>query len=306
MFAAGETSKTFQVLINDDMYLEGSEAFTLSLSNPAGAALGSQKSATVTISDNVPESITNPLDDGPMFVTQHYHDFLNREPDAAGLAFWTNQVTACGSDAQCLETARNNVSAAFFLSIEFQQTGYLLYLMQKESFGSTPKYAAFMRDVQELSREVIVNSPGWQQQLVANQQAFASKWVNRPEFKGVFDTPSNDAFVSAVYTNAGIVPPQIQKDKLIAQLNNSAMTRANVLLSIANDAGFRQQEQNRAFVMMEYFGYLRRDPNTAPDSNLNGYNFWLDKLNQFGGDYLKAEMVKAFITSLEYRQRFGP
>ena len=51
---------------------------------------------------------------------------------------------------------------------------------------------------------------------------------------------------------------------------------------------------------MEYFGYLRRDPDTA------GFNFWLNKLNAFGGNFIAAEMVKAFITSNEYRQRFGP
>jgi len=74
---------------------------------------------------------------------------------------------------------------------------------------------------------------------------------------------------------------------------------------VAANTTFRQQEQNRAFVLMQYFGYLRRDPNAAPDSDLSGYNFWLNKLNAFGGDYINAEMVKAFIASSEYRLRFG-
>jgi hypothetical protein len=56
---------------------------------------------------------------------------------------------------------------------------------------------------------------------------------------------------------------------------------------------------------MQYFGYLRRNPNDDPDSNLNGFNFWLNKLNQFKGDFVAAEMVKAFLSSGEYRQRFG-
>jgi len=74
---------------------------------------------------------------------------------------------------------------------------------------------------------------------------------------------------------------------------------------VAADGTFRQQEQNAAFVLMEYFGYLRRNPEEWPDSDLSGYNFWLMKLNLFGGNYTDAEMVKAFITSFEYRQRFG-
>jgi len=78
-----------------------------------------------------------------------------------------------------------------------------------------------------------------------------------------------------------------------------------VLLEVAQNSAFKQQEQNAAFVLMEYFGYLRRDPNAAPDSDWSGYTFWLNKLNSFGGDFQKAEMVKAFISSLEYRQRFG-
>jgi hypothetical protein len=66
------------------------------------------------------------------------------------------------------------------------------------------------------------------------------------------------------------------------------------------------QEFTRAFVLMQYFGYLRRNPNDAPNSDYSGYDFWLRKLNAFNGNYIKAEMVKAFITSAEYRQRFGP
>jgi hypothetical protein len=57
---------------------------------------------------------------------------------------------------------------------------------------------------------------------------------------------------------------------------------------------------------MEYFGYLRRNPTDPPDGNDNGYQFWLTKLNSFGGDFQKADMVKAFLVSGEYRQRFGP
>ena len=249
--------------------------------------------------------MSNPIDDAETFVYMHYHDFLNREPDAAGLAFWTNEIGSCGNDAQCIDARRINVSAAFFLSIEFQETGYLSYLMQKESFGSTPKYAEFMRDVQEVSRGVVVKAPGWEQKLKDNQLQFAENWIARPEFKAVYDGLSNDAYVNALYTNAGIVASPAQKDKLVTALNGASMNRATVLLDVANDATFRQQERNAAFVMMEYFGYLRRDPNAAPDSDLSGYNFWLNKLNQFGGNHIDAEMIKAFITSFEYRQRFA-
>jgi len=238
-------------------------------------------------------------------VATHYHDFLNREPDAVGLAFWTNQIIACGNDAQCVEAKRINVSAAFFLSIEFQQTGFLRYLMQRESFGSMPKYTEFMRDVQEVSRDVVVNTPGWEQKLQDNQQHFAEEWTKRPAFKATYDAMSNADYVNALYLNAGIIVTNAQRDSLVNALDNANENRAAVLLDVAANAVFREKENSAAFVMMQYFGYLRRDPDAAPDSDLSGYNFWLNKLNTFGGDFQQAEMVKAFLASAEYRGRFG-
>ena len=84
--------------------------------------------------------------------------------------------------------------------------------------------------------------------------------------------------------------------------------RGRALRRVAENSLLNQQETNRAFVLMQYFGYLRRNPNDAPEAGLDftGYNFWLDKLNQFNGNFISAEMVKAFISSGEYRQRFGP
>jgi len=286
------------------MHMEGTESFNVVLSNPSGAALG-QSSTTVNITDDMPESATNPIDDAQSFVHMHYHDFLNREPDQAGLQFWTNQIASCGADEQCREVKRTNVSAAYFLSIEFQQTGYLLHLFQKESFASLPKYQDFMRDLQEVSQGVVVNSPGWEQKLAANRQQFAEKWVARPVFKAAYDGMSNADYVNALYGNAGVVAPQAQRDAQVTALDTAAQTRASVLLEVADNAAFRQQEKNAAFVLMQYFGYLRRDPNSGPDSDLSGYYFWLNKLNSFDGDYQQAEMVKSFLVSSEYRSRFG-
>ena len=82
--------------------------------------------------------------------------------------------------------------------------------------------------------------------------------------------------------------------------------RARALRDVAENSLLQQQEFNRAFVLMQFFGYLRRNPNDSPDTDYTGYDFWLTKLNQFSGNFVNAEMVKAFITSSEYRQRFGP
>jgi hypothetical protein len=82
--------------------------------------------------------------------------------------------------------------------------------------------------------------------------------------------------------------------------------RAQVLRAVADDTDLRNAETNRAFVLMQYFGYLRRNPNDLPDVDFSGYNFWLNKLDSFGGNFVNADMVKAFLVSGEYRQRFGP
>ena len=102
-----------------------------------------------------------------------------------------------------------------------------------------------------------------------------------------------------------MTPSPAEREALIAALNAGTKTRARVLLDVADNAAFKSQEFNRAFVLMDYFGYLRRNPDDPPDSDLSGYNFWLAKLSEFNGNYIQAEMVKAFITSDEYRRRFG-
>jgi Tol biopolymer transport system component len=323
-FAAGETSKTVSILLVDDAFAEGNETFTVTLSNAGGGGvtLGSPATATLTITDN--DSVngtTNPLDntDAQFFVRQHYLDFLNREPDPAGLAFWKDQITSCGADAQCIEIRRINVSAAFFLSIEFQETGYLVYRFYK--VGHNPpgipvpvRYNEFLADTQQIGKGVVVGVGNWEMQLSANKIAFVNEFVVRTRFVQDHPTSLTPAqFVDQLYANAGVTPSASERTSVISTFGGATNTtdtvaRARVLARIAEDATLKQQELNKAFVLMQYFGYLRRNPFDPPEPTLNfdGYNFWLNKLNQFNGNFVNAEMVKAFLVSAEYRHRFGP
>jgi Calx-beta domain-containing protein/putative Ig domain-containing protein/squalene-hopene cyclase-like protein/putative metal-binding protein/VCBS repeat protein/thrombospondin type 3 repeat protein/uncharacterized protein DUF4214/prenyltransferase/squalene oxidase-like repeat protein len=306
-FAAGDVSRTFDVLVNDDSFAEESESLNLTLSNPVGAAgLGSQAAATLTLTDSG-RTGANPLDhDVTFFVRQHYHDFLNREPDAAGLQFWTDQITQCGTDAQCVEIKRINVSAAFFLSIEFQETGYLVHRMYRAAFGRLPRYREFLRDSQEISRGVVVGQGAWEEQIEANKQAFANGFVTRLSFLVQYPlTMTPGQFVDALNVNTEGSLTQQERDQLAADLTAGVKTRAQVLRAVAENSAFHRREFNRAFVYMQYVGYLRRNPDDAPDNNLDGLNFWLLKLDQFNGNFIQAEMVKAFLVSGEYRSRFG-
>jgi Calx-beta domain-containing protein/glucodextranase-like protein/carboxypeptidase family protein len=325
-FAAGETTKNLRVLIIDNAYTQGNHAFVLQLTNPTGgASLGDLRFADVTIVDNDanPPATTNPLDNPEFFVREHYYDFLNREPDASGGAFWTNQITSCGKDDQaCIETKHINVSASFFLSIEFQETGYLVERIYKTSFGdatgtsglggvhqlSVPviRFKEFLSDTQEISESVVVGQGNWQQQVENNKQAFTTKFVERERFATAFPASMTPAeFVDKLNANAGNPLLPSERDQLVNDLSTKAKTRAQVLRVVAEDPRLVQAEFNRAFVLMEYFAYLRRNPSESPDVDYGGYDFWLTKLTKFKGNFIDAEMVKAFITSLEYRQRFG-
>src|SRR5436309_14865561 len=153
----------------------------------------------------------NPIDCADFFVRQHYRDFLNREPDDAGLAFWTNEITSCGADAQCIEAKRINVSAAHFLSIEFQQTGYLVYRIYKAAYGNPSgapvplRFSEFLPDTQQIGRGVTVGQTGWEQVLENNRQTFAGDFVSRSRFAAAYQATLTPAqFVDALFTNAGV------------------------------------------------------------------------------------------------------
>src|SRR5207237_3686463 len=229
-------------------------------------------------------------------------DFLNREPDADGLAFWTNEITSCGTDAGCIESKRINTSAAYFLSIEFQQTGYLVYRFYKAAYGNVPgapvplRLNEFLPDTKEISQGVIVDQSGWEQLLENNKQAFATEFVQRSRFASDYPTSmSSEQFVDALFANAGVTPSVSDRSAAINEFSFAATTadtaaRARALRRVAENSTLAQQEFTRAFVLMQYFGYLRRNPNDAPESTLDfgGYNFWLNKLNSFNGDFQNA------------------
>ena len=318
-FAAGETTKTFVVLIIDDVFQEPQETVNLLLLNPVGTTLGSTPTAVLTINSNDVATGANPVDPNSFntgfFVRQHYIDFFTREPDLDGLNFWKNQIDECTTEP-CRQVRRIHVSGAFFVSTEFQQTGYLVYRTFTTAFGrmriggTVPLTSIeFLPDVQRIGQGVIIGQPGADALLEANKQAYFNEFVARPQFVAQYplSQPSLQ-YVNALNANAGGALSQAERDALVFDLDTGAKTRAQVLRAVAEDSDLINAHFNRAFVLMQYFGYLRRNPNDPPESTLDfqGYNFWLTKLNQFGGNFVEAEMVKAFTTSSEYRQRFGP
>jgi hypothetical protein len=326
VFGPNESQKTVQALISDDSYAEGPESATLLLQNPSSnSTLGTPSAATLQILDNSPEATSNPIDISRTYAGQHYHDFLYRQSDTSGEDFWTNQIEQCGADAQCRQAKRVSVSAAFFLSIEFRATGLIVISAHKAGFGnakSTPRYAVFLRDQHEIGDGVIVGQGNWQAQLDANKQAFLQDFVSRPEFTSQASFAQGvpaATYVDALFANSGATPTAAERNAAISAYGGGDTSgRAAALKSIIESGSVFNKLYNDSFVLMQYFGYLRRNPDDAPDQNFSGYDFWLAKLNgvsqpnedmrndaQAQQRSERAEMIRAFIESTEYRRRFG-
>lgn len=329
-FLPGETTKTLDIPIVNDLYVEGDETFSLLLSNPVGAVLGDPSSVAIKILDDdssLPNS--NPLDnaDARFFVREQYYDFLSRVPDQAGFDFWSGQITQCGSDALCIRNKKIDVSNAFFYELEYQQTGAYVYRLYRAAFGNNQPFPNPIPDP---------NNPGEDKRLLSyqafsndrarvvggvsltqSQLDLANAFAQRPEFMTRYPANLDDlGFVDAVLTairndsGADLTSQRQALLDLFNQAGNGNAGRGTVMYRLADDnaptnpinnRAFIDAEYNRAFVATQYFGYLRRDPDIA------GFLFWLGQVNSAPlRDVPKQHaMVCSFTTSAEYQQRFS-
>src|SRR2546425_6494796 len=233
--------------------------------------------------------LPNQINDAQFFVRQHYLDFLNRTPDAGGLSYWTNEIARCGNDDLCIKAQRITVSAAVFIEQEFQDTGSFVYRFYKASYGRRPTYVEFLSD-----RSRVIGGSN----LEAKKEAFANDWVVRVAFQQVYPaTLTAEQFVNKLFDTAGLMPYTSERQQLIADMQNGK-TRARVLREVTEISAFKTREYNPSFVLMQYFGYLRRNPDQG------GYDFWLNVLDNRAPNNYRG-MVCAFITSREYQERFG-
>lgn len=306
-FASGETSKTISVPIINNGDARGSRSFKIVLSDNEGNAtfIGGDREATVTIldRDTVPRT-RNPIDNAQVFVRAHYVDFLNREPDQGGSDYWINQITDCASDASCILARRVGVSAAFFIEQEFQQTGsFVIRCKLINQPYSAFDFLAFLRDVQEIEADALGQQDS-AARLEANKQAYIQKYFDEDRVTvswGRTDAEYVDLLFYYVQLYGGVNLPQSDRDAYVAGLSNGTETRATIFRKVVDHPLYKQSEYNPSFVLMQYYGYLRREPDAG------GYQFWLDILNsKLPNDSSGYRaMVCAFLTSSEYQQRFS-
>ncbi len=293
-FEPNETSKLVVVPIVNDVLDDENETFTIRLTSPNGATLGTSQ-ATVTIADNDPASVAqNPIDGVEFFVTQQYIDFLGRFPDSVGFANWVQTLGNCPNggfgEFDNPTCDRVHVSSGFYLSVEFQGRGYFAYRFYEVALDRRPTYAEFVPDMNQVGG---AQSP---ESEVLSKEAYTQEWTQRPEFKTRYDALSNQAYVDALETNAEVT--LANKAALVTALNNGTTNRGQVLRDIVETQAVANRFFNRAFVSMQYFGYLRRDPDTV------GFANWLATLNADPNNF--RHMIFGFLFSTEYRQRFGP
>ena len=227
-------------------------------------------------------------------MTQQYIDFLGRLPDAIGLANWVATLSACPNggfgEFDNPTCDRVHVSSGFFLSPEFQGRGYFAYRFYEVALDRRPAYAEFVPDMAQVGG---AQSP---ESEVLSKATYTDAWMQRAEFKARYDGLSNAASVNALEANAEI--PVSNKAALIAALDGGTMNRGQVLRNIVESQAVASRFFNRAFVSMQYFGYLRRDPDAI------GFQNWVTTLNNNPADF--RHMIFGFLFSTEYRQRFGP
>jgi hypothetical protein len=299
-FAPGETQKTISVPLINDSFVEPNENVQLALSNPTNASLGAQGTMTLTIiSDDAPGA-ANPIFGTDFFVRMQYLDFLSRESEAGQP--WSGVINNCAAgDTSC---DRISVSANFFRSQEFQLKGLFVFRFYKVSFGRLPLYSEVVVDMRSVTGTTTA-------EVQAKKAAFTSAWMQRQEFLNAYSALSNQQFVDALMGRYGLqqmttpdpsapdgtLKLTLTRADLINRLTAATLTRGQVVRAIADSDQVGAAEFNPAFVAMQYFGYLRRDPDTS------GYNAWLATINANPADF--RSMVNGFMNSTEYRLRFG-
>ena len=301
-FAPGETSASFTIPLVDDSHRENGESFEVVLSDPSGASLGGRPGARVTITDNDAAGAPNAIDNNEFFVRQQYLDFLNREPDAEGMAAWTRVLNNCAvGDTGC---DRNTVSSAFFRSQEFQLKGFYVYRFYKVALGRLPLYAEITPDMRSVSGQSA-------EEVYRKRAEFAEVFAGRAAFRQQYDALSDQAFIDTLLNRYNLTTitthdpadPEasrklsLTRAQLLSLLTARTLSRAQVLRAIVQSDEVSAVEYNGAFVAMQYFGYLRRDPDA------DGFTAWLGVLDANPDDY--RTMVRGFESSVEYRLRFG-
>lgn len=288
-FAAGETSKNFFIPGIDDVWVEGNETFSLSLSHAIGGALGTPATANVTIVDNdFVAPTTNPIDGVEFFVRQQYLDILQRQPDSIGWQNWIDTLAPCPNggfgEPPASDCDRLHVAAGFFQSDEFLDRGYWVFRLYMVSNNQRPTYTQFTHAMAQIGGP---KSPAEEE---ASKAAFVDAFVQRSEFLARYSGLTGQPLANALLQTAGLPTTTFTV--------TPGMSNAQILRGVAETAAAENRFLTEGMVSIQYFGFLHRDPDTI------GYQNNVNTLNANPANL--RHMIFIFIYSTEYRGRFGP
>lgn len=251
----------------------------------------------LTIDPGVVSPVSNPLDDYRFFITQHYGDLLGRTPDLSTIEKFSAQFSLCGSRADCLRARRLDISTTLLTQSELPAAGLFLNSLYTVGLGRRPRLGEYENDRKEISA---ANAETEDARL-----ALARNFVQRPEFEKRFPTTLGAAeFVDRLIVTirqSTNVDLKVERASLLRLFDGSNSGRATILTRSISTPNVIDAQYNQSFVLVQYFSYLRRDPDDS------GFNFWVNVLkNKPLRDPDSARsMVCAFLTSTEYQNRFG-
>jgi hypothetical protein len=185
---------------------------------------------------------------------------------------------------------------------QYEKWSQTVFRFTVASFGRLPRYEDFMRDVREVGRGVMPGFEEQEQQLENNLREFAEGWTRREEFKSVYDPLTDAQYVERLLGNAGLKLGEGERAGLAGELASGYETRAGVLLKVVRNQQFAEQEHRRSFVVLHYFGYLRRNPDDPPDTGLGGVQFWVEDMERMNDP---SRISNAFKESIEYGEKRG-
>ncbi len=299
-FAPGVTTQTIAVPILGDTISEPDESFFVNLGSSVNAGIGRVQAAGTIVActpggafdsdlDGIPDTVeategTNActrdndvFTSARLFAMQQYRDFLGREGDTGGIAYWTSMIGG--------GTSRATVTKSFFDSGEFQ--GAIAPVTRLY-------FAYFNRIPDKPGLDYWIAQYGAGTSLNTISQAFASS----PEFVGTYGSLNNSDFVTLVYQNVlGRAPDGAGLAYWTGQLNGGFMTRGQVMVGFSESPEYQGSSYSRVFVTMVYYGMLRRMPDQA------GFNYWVAQL---AGGSSALNLINGFLAAPEYRGRFLP
>ena len=235
---------------------------------------------SISISDPTPpppdtSGPWGPFPSAEEFVRQQYRDFLGREGETAGVAFWAGHLVSEGMSPE-------QVIDEFMGSAEFGQRIAPVVRLYSATFLRLPDYDGLLTWAN-------ASRSGWTLEQIADEFTTSTEFQNR------YGDVSDAEFVTLLYNNVlGRDPDAGGLADWVGRLE-SGQSRGSILVGFSESVEYRAASEHEVVVTMAYVGMLRRAPEPG------GFEFWVDKMDT---GMTRISMMGGFFRSIEYANRF--